>query len=74
MRCTVEHVTSDFPADAIVSAARRNRCDLIFISSHGRHGFKPTLLGSQTQKTFASDRGGAISIPAIDPRLSNVRP
>ena len=53
VRCKVEHVTSDFPADAIVSAARRNRCDLIFISSHGRHGFKPSLLGSQTQKVLA---------------------
>jgi len=53
VRCKVEHVTSDFPADAIVAAARRNRCDLIFISSHGRHGFKPSLLGSQTQKVLA---------------------
>ena len=53
VRCKVEHVTNDFPADAIVAAARRNRCDLIFISSHGRHGFKPSLLGSQTQKVLA---------------------
>ena len=53
VRCTVEHVTNDFPADAIIAAARRNRCDLIFISSHGRHGFKPSLLGSQTQKVLA---------------------
>jgi nucleotide-binding universal stress UspA family protein len=53
VRCRIEHVTNDFPADAIVSAARRNRCDLIFISSHGRHGFKPSLLGSQTQKVLA---------------------
>ncbi|HET9403175.1 MAG TPA: universal stress protein [Burkholderiales bacterium] len=53
VRCTVEHVTSDFPADAIVAAAKRNKCDLIFISSHGRHGFKSSLLGSQTQKVLA---------------------
>ena len=53
VRCKIDHVTSDFPADAIVSAARRNRCDLIYISSHGRHGFKPSLLGSQTQKVLA---------------------
>jgi nucleotide-binding universal stress UspA family protein len=53
VHCTVEHVTSDFPADAILAAAKRNRCDLIFISSHGRHGFKPSLLGSQTQKVLA---------------------
>jgi nucleotide-binding universal stress UspA family protein len=53
VHCTVEHVTSDFPADAILAAAKRNRCDLIFISSHGRHGFKSSLLGSQTQKVLA---------------------
>lgn len=53
VRCAVEHVTNDFPADAIVAAAKRNRCDLIFISSHGRHGFRPSLLGSETQKVLA---------------------
>jgi nucleotide-binding universal stress UspA family protein len=26
---------------------------LIFIASHGRHGFKTSLLGSQTQKVLA---------------------
>lgn len=53
VRCKVEHVTDDFPAEAIVAAARRNKCDLIFMSSHGRHGFKPSLLGSQTQKVLS---------------------
>jgi len=56
VRCTVEHVTSDFPADAIVAAAKRSKCDLIFISSHGRHGFKPSMLGSQTQKVLAQSK------------------
>jgi len=56
VRCRVEHVTDDFPASAIIAAARRNKCDLIFIASHGRHGFKPTLLGSQTQKVLAQSR------------------
>jgi nucleotide-binding universal stress UspA family protein len=53
VRCKVEHQTNDFPADAIISAAKRNKCDVIFLSSHGRHGFKPSLLGSQTQKVLA---------------------
>jgi nucleotide-binding universal stress UspA family protein len=56
VRCTLDHVTDDFPADAIVAAARRNKCDLIFIASHGRHGFKPSLLGSQTHKVLAQSR------------------
>ncbi|MFN0305653.1 MAG: universal stress protein [Burkholderiales bacterium] len=51
--CKTVHVTSDFPADAIVAAARREKCDLIFIASHGRHGLSGILLGSQTQKVLA---------------------
>jgi nucleotide-binding universal stress UspA family protein len=56
VRCSVEHVTDDFPADAIVAAARRHKCDLIFIASHGRHGFKTSMLGSQTHKVLAQSR------------------
>jgi nucleotide-binding universal stress UspA family protein len=53
VRCKVEHVTSDFPADAIVAAAKRNGCDLIFMPSHGRRGFRNSMLGSQTQKVLS---------------------
>jgi nucleotide-binding universal stress UspA family protein len=60
VRCRVYHETSDFPADAIIAAAKRNRCDLILLSSHGRHGFRPSLLGSQTQKVLAKS-----SIPVL---------
>jgi nucleotide-binding universal stress UspA family protein len=56
VRCKVEHVTDDFPADAIVAAAMRNKCDVIFIASHGRHGFRDSMLGSQTQKVLAQSR------------------
>jgi nucleotide-binding universal stress UspA family protein len=56
VRCSVEHVTDDFPADAIVAAAKRHKCDLIFIASHGRHGIKTSLLGSQTHKVLAQSR------------------
>ena len=56
VRCRVEHVTDDFPAEAILKAARRNKCDLIFLASHGRHGFKPSNLGSQTQKVLAQSK------------------
>ena len=56
VRCAVEHVTSDFPADAIVAAAKRNKCDLIFISSHGRPGLAGVLLGSETQKVLAHSK------------------
>jgi nucleotide-binding universal stress UspA family protein len=51
--CKVDHVTDDYPAEAIVSAARRNHCDLIFMPSHGRRGFKNSMLGTQTQKVLS---------------------
>jgi len=53
VRCKVEHVTDDFPAEAIVAAARRHKCDVIFMATHGRHGFKRSMLGSQTQKVLS---------------------
>jgi nucleotide-binding universal stress UspA family protein len=52
VRCRVEHVTSDFPAEAIVAAVKRNQCDLIFMPTHGRRGFRNSMLGSQTQKVL----------------------
>ena len=47
------HVTDDFPASAILAAAKKEKCDLIYIASHGRTGFRNSLLGSQTQKVLA---------------------
>jgi nucleotide-binding universal stress UspA family protein len=54
--CRVEHVTDDYPAEAIVAAARRNKCDLIFMPTHGRRGFKNSMLGTQTQKVLSLAR------------------
>jgi nucleotide-binding universal stress UspA family protein len=46
-------VTDDYPAGAIIAAARKSGCDLIFMASHGRRGFKSSLLGSETQKVLS---------------------
>jgi len=40
---------SDLVAEAIMAAAKKHRCDLIVMASHGRKGFKRILLGSETQ-------------------------
>ena len=56
VRCKVERVTDDYPAEAIILAAKRNKCDLIFMASHGRRGFRSSLLGSQTQKVLAQSK------------------
>jgi nucleotide-binding universal stress UspA family protein len=40
---------SDLVAEAILAAARKNKCDLVVMASHGRKGLKRLLLGSETQ-------------------------
>jgi nucleotide-binding universal stress UspA family protein/hemerythrin-like domain-containing protein len=45
-------VISNRPYEAILNAAEAQRCDLIFIASHGRRGIKALMLGSQTQKVL----------------------
>lgn len=47
------HATDDFPASAILATAKKEKCDLIYIASHGRTGFRNSLLGSETQKVLA---------------------
>ncbi len=40
---------SNMVAEAIISAARKHKADLIVMASHGRKGIKRVLLGSETQ-------------------------
>lgn len=42
-------VKSDLVSDAIIAAAKKQKCDLIVMASHGRRGIKRLLLGSETQ-------------------------
>lgn len=42
-------VRSDLVAESIVATARKYKCDLIVMASHGRKGLKRVLLGSETQ-------------------------
>jgi nucleotide-binding universal stress UspA family protein len=41
-------VKSDVVSVAIISAAKKYKCDLIVMASHGRKGIKRLLLGSET--------------------------
>ena len=43
---------SDLVAEAIIATAKRNKCDLIVMASHGRKGLKRLLLGSETQQVL----------------------
>jgi nucleotide-binding universal stress UspA family protein len=42
-------VKSDLIAESIIATAKRSKCDLIVMASHGRKGLKRLLLGSETQ-------------------------
>ncbi len=41
------------PADAILAAARKHKCDLVVMDPHSRRGLRGVLLGSETQKVLA---------------------
>ncbi|WP_372658976.1 universal stress protein [Hydrogenophaga sp.] len=43
---------SDLIAEAIIAAAKRNKCDLIVMASHGRRGLKRLLMGSETHQVL----------------------
>lgn len=43
---------SDVVSEAIIAAAKKHKCDLIVMASHGRKGIKRLLLGSETQQVL----------------------
>ncbi|OIN93146.1 MAG: universal stress protein UspA [Comamonadaceae bacterium CG1_02_60_18] len=45
-------IKSDIVSDAVIAAAKKNKCDLIVMASHGRRGVKRLLLGSETQQVL----------------------
>lgn len=51
--CTCHYAEGAFPYLEIIKAARRNRCDLIVMASHGRRGISRLLLGSVASKVLA---------------------
>ena len=54
VRCQTYYASSDFAADAITKAAKKYKCDLIAMASHGRSGITKLLLGSETQKVLSN--------------------
>jgi nucleotide-binding universal stress UspA family protein len=47
------HQESIAPWQAIVDAAKKKKCDLIFMASHGRTGLPGLVLGSQAAKVLS---------------------
>ena len=50
--CATARASSDSPYQAIIKAAKANKCDLIFMASHGRRGIASLLIGSETTKVL----------------------
>ena len=42
------------PHEGIIAAAKKYKCDLIAMASHGRSGITKLLLGSETQKVLSN--------------------
>lgn len=49
-------VMADTPYAGIINAARKAKCDLIFMASHGRSGLSGVLLGSETHKVLTHSK------------------
>ena len=54
--CETVISTPTSPHQGIIEAARKKRCDLIFMASHGRGALATLLLGSVTQKVLAHSK------------------
>ena len=50
--CSTVHVPERHPAEGILEAAEKNKCDLIAMASHGRRGLSKLLLGSTAQEVL----------------------
>ncbi len=52
--CDTVHVENAAPARGILDTATARGCDLIVVTSHGRHGFERFVLGSQAARVIQS--------------------
>ena len=44
------------PYEGIIDAAKKRKCDVIFMASHGRRGLSKLIMGSVTQKVLSHSR------------------
>ncbi len=56
VKCDTVVATGDLPYEMIIKQARRSKCDLIMMASHGRSGLKGILLGSETAKVLTHSK------------------
>ena len=56
VKCDTAVVAGDPPYEMIINQARKSKCDLIVMASHGHRGLKGILLGSETAKVLTHSK------------------
>lgn len=56
VKCEAVAVVSDFPYQQIIETAKKKKCDVIVMASHGRKGLSSLLLGSETAKVLTHSK------------------
>ena len=56
VRCKVIVHPGGLPHEQIIATARKEKCDLIFMASHGRRGLSSVLLGTETSKVLTHSK------------------
>ena len=56
VRCDTVVAIGDIPYEMIIKQAKKSKCDLIMMASHGRRGIKGILLGSETAKVLTHSK------------------
>jgi len=54
--CKTTYAIAAAPWEAILNAAKKQKCDAIVMASHGRRGVSALLLGSETQKVLTHSK------------------
>ena len=49
-------IASDLPYQQIIAVAKKRKCDLVVMASHGRRGLTGLLLGSETVKVLTHSK------------------
>ena len=56
VECKTAYSIAAAPWEAILAAAKKNKCDALLMASHGRRGVSALLLGSETQKVLTHSK------------------
>ena len=56
VKCSTVVANDDSPYEAIIKQAKKSKCDLIMMASHGRRGLQAILLGSETTKVLTHSK------------------